>query len=52
LVFHSSSITYSECVSEALVIQHEMGMFLITFSSGVCLAHHIFFHVISSTARF
>ena len=32
------NITYSECVSVALVIQHAKGMRLVTLSSAVCLA--------------
>ena len=31
------SITYSECVCVALVIEHAMGVFFIVLSSVVCL---------------
>jgi hypothetical protein len=37
------SITYSECVFVALVIQHAMGMCFIIFSSVACLAVPYFF---------
>jgi len=36
------SITYSKCVSVALVNQHAKRMYRLTFSSVVCLTCHIF----------
>jgi len=45
------SITYSECVSVALVILHAKGMHCITLSS-VASASTILFHVISQMEQF
>jgi hypothetical protein len=41
------SITYCECVSVALVIQHAKRMRRIILSSVACLAVPYFFHIIS-----
>jgi hypothetical protein len=46
------SITYSDCVSVAFVIQHAERMRCIILSSVACLALPHFFHIISQTARF
>ena len=40
------SITYAECVSVALVIQHAKRICHIILSSVICLAVIVFFHVI------
>jgi hypothetical protein len=40
-------ITYSECVSVALVTQHAKRMRRIILSSVACLAVTVFFHIIS-----
>jgi hypothetical protein len=45
------SITYSECVSVALVIQHAKRMRLIILSSVPVRLYYIF-HIFSQTARF
>ena len=48
----ATSITYSECVFVALVIQHEKCMHCIILSSVACTALPCFFHIISYAARF
>jgi hypothetical protein len=45
------SITYSECVSVALVIQHAQRMRHIFLLYVACLASLYFFHIVSQTAR-
>jgi hypothetical protein len=46
------SITYSECVNLAFVIQRTKSMRNISFSSVACVGYTMFFHIISHTARF
>jgi hypothetical protein len=46
------SITYSERVSVAFIIQYEKHMHHIILLLVVCLALPCFFHIISQTARF
>ena len=46
------SITYSECLSVALMMQHTMRMRRIILSSVACLALTVFSHIISKKARF
>ena len=46
------SITYSECLSVALFIQHAQRMHRVLLPSVVCLTLPYFFHIISLTARF
>jgi hypothetical protein len=41
------SITYSECMSVALVIQHALHMRHIILSSAACETLTIFFHIIA-----
>ena len=48
----SISITYSECVFVALVIQHTKRARFIMLSSVACLAIPRFFHIISNGTNF
>jgi len=46
------SITYFECVSVAIIIQHAKHMRLVILSSVACLSLPYFIHIISRTTLF
>ena len=50
--YKSNSITYSECVSVTLVIQHAMRMRRVILSSVACLTVPYFFHNMSKNTLF